>query len=227
MLFFFRKYFVQLAMNRWGFRRPDYEGMSVEQGFYLTFYQTFVKDLLKFRFNVIKNWQSYSPQEKAAIRKTLVEIGLIMSVFALYSLLLGYDEDDEDRFAKLKQSSWGLQSSLFVLLKVNSETGQFLPIAGVEELNRIYSNPSILWNQMTSYISMSKMVLMHIGNLTPFFDYDKSLYYQKDSGESFLKEEGDSKLVAEFFRTFAGFTGKTFFPVDAVKGFEFSQQRPR
>ena len=68
------------------------------------------------------------------------------------------------------------------------------------------------------------MTLMHIGNVTPFFDYDKALYYQKDSGESFLKEEGDSKFVAEFLRTFTGFTGKTFNPVDAVKGFEFSQR---
>ena len=224
MLFFFRRYFLQLAMNRWGTRRPDYEGMSIEQGFYITFYQTFIKDLLRFRFNIAKNWQSYSPQEKRAIAKTLTEIGIILAVFAMYSILFGYDDDDEDRFAKLRQKSWGTQSMLFVLLKVNSETGQFLPIAGAEELNRIYTNPSLIWNQVTSYISLSKMALMHIGNLTPFFDYDKSLYYQKDSGESFLKEEGDSKFVAEFMRTFTGFTGKTFNPVDAVKGFEFSQR---
>ena len=224
MLFFFRRYFLQLAMNRWGTRRPDFEGMGVEQGFYLTFYQTFVKDLLKFRFNIAKNWQSYSPQEKRAIQKTLAELGIILSVFAMYTVLFGYDDDDEDRFAKLRQQSWGTQSMLFVLLKVNSETGQFLPVAGAEELNRIYSNPSLLWNQVTSYISLSKMTLMHIGNLTPFFDYDKSLYYQKDSGESWLKEEGDSKFVAEFIRTFTGYTGKTFNPVDAVKGFEFSQR---
>lgn len=224
MLFFFRRYFLQIGMNRWGIRRPDYEGMSIEQGFYITFYQTFIKDLLRFRFNIAKNWQSYSPQEKRAIAKTLTELGIILAVFAMYSLLFGYDDDDEDRFAKLRRQSWGTQAMLFVLLKVNSETGQFLPIAGAEELNRIYTNPSLIWNQVTSYISLSKMALMHIGNITPFFDYDKSLYYQKDSGESFLKEEGDSKFVAEFLRTFSGFTGKTFNPVDAVKGFEFSQR---
>lgn len=224
MLFFFRRYFMQLAMNRWGTRRADFEGMSVEQGFYITFYQTFVKDLLKFRFNILKNWDSYSPQEKRAISKTLAEIGIILSVFAMYMIIFGYDSDDEDRFKKLREQPWGMQAMLYVLLKVNSETGQFLPIAGAEELNRIYTNPSLLWNQVTSYINLSKMTLMHIGNLTPFFDYDKALYYQQDSGESFLKEEGDSKFVAEFLRTFTGFTGKTFNPVDAVKGFEFAQR---
>ena len=45
MAYFFRKYFLPIGMNRWGQRRVNYESMTVEQGFYLTFLQTVGKDL--------------------------------------------------------------------------------------------------------------------------------------------------------------------------------------
>ena len=38
-----------------------------------------------------------------------------------------------------------------------------------------------------------------------------------------LKDKGDSKLFANVMRTFVGYTGKTFNPVEAIKGYEYMQ----
>lgn len=230
MMYFFRKYFIQLGMNRLGIRRPDFEGMTVEQGFYITFAQTVLKDLARFRLKSALTWQDYSDSERAAIRQTLTDLAVIFVCFAIYNLLLGYDPDDKDRLKKLREKSWLAQASIYTLLKVRSETEQFIPLPGmgIEEIRRIYSNPSILFNTMTNYISMSGQLLGHIGEVSHINDLlGKSsdwLYYKKASGESMFKEKGDPKLLANIMQTFLGYTGKTFHPVDAIKGFEYSQR---
>ncbi len=222
LMFFFRKYFVQLGMNRFGYMRPDYEGMTIEEGFYITFAKTAIKDLLKLRWNIVKNWNNYSDFERAAIAKTLTELGIILTLWALYGLLLGYDDDDKDRMKKLKRESWATQAMIFTLLKVRSETEQFLPYAGVDEIMKIYSNPSILFGTLSNFIVMFGHMFGHIGEMVGVYD-GESLYYKRDSGESPLKEKGDSKLFANFMKTFFGYTGKTFHPIDAIKGFEFAE----
>ncbi len=225
LMFFFRKYFIQLGMNRFGYMRPDYEGMTVEQGFYITFAQTIIKDFFKFRWKFLKNWNNYSDFERAAIAKTVTELGIMLSLFAMYGLLLGYDDDDKDRMKKLKREGWATQAMVFILLKVRSETEQFLPLPGmgVDEIAKIYSNPSILFGTLSNFIVMFGQIFGHIGAMLGVYD-GESLYYKRDSGESPLKEKGDSKLFANFMKTFFGYTGKTFHPLDAVKGLEYAEE---
>ena len=224
MMFFFRKYLIQLGMNRLGYRRPDFEGMTVEQGFYITFAQTVLKDLAKFRFNIIKNWNNYSDTERAAIAKTLTDMAVIFTCWMIYSMLLGYDPDDKDRLKKLRKQSWSSQAMIYMMLKVRSETEQFIPLpgAGLDEVKRIYSNPSIMFGTVTNFLVMGKQLLGHMGEIIGI--EDDSLYYKKDSGESSFKEKGDSKFVSNFMQTFMGYTGKTFHPIDAIRGFEYSQR---
>lgn len=224
MMFFFRKYFIPLGVARWGQRRVDYESMSVEQGFYLTFLQTVGKDLMKFRFNVVKNWNTYSDQEKRAIKKTLADVGIILGCIAAYSLLFGFNPDDKDRMKKLREKGWAAQAAVFLLLKVRSETEQFLPNSGVQEISRVYSNPSLVFSETTQYIKISNLLLMQAGNMIPGMDFNSDLYYSKKVDESGFKDQGDSKLVAAFMKTFVGYTGRTFNPVDAVKSFEYTQR---
>jgi hypothetical protein len=225
MMFFFKKYFIPIGMNRWGTRRTNYESMDVEQGFYLTFLQTAGKDLVKFKFNVIKNWHTYSDKEKMAIKKTLADIGIVLSIVAMYTLLFGFNPDDPDRLRKLREKGWAAQAAVFMLLRVRSETEQFLPWAGLEEIKGVYNNPSLILNQTSSYINMSKLLAEHALNVLPGVDFNSSLYYSKDVDESGLKDEGDSKLIAQMMKTFVGYSGKTFHPVDAIKAWEYLQKQ--
>lgn len=102
MMFFFRKYFMQLAMNRFGYRRSDYESMTIEQGFYITFSQTILKDLFTLRWKSMVSWDSYSDFERSAIQKTITEISIILTCMLLYTLL-GYNPDDKERMKNLKK----------------------------------------------------------------------------------------------------------------------------
>jgi len=233
MMFFFRKYFIPIGMNRWGVMRTNYESMTPEQGFYLTFFQTVIKDITKFRFNVIKNWNTYDDFEKRAIKKTMADIGIVIGIMLMYSLLFGYDPDDPDRMKKLREKGWAAQTAVFLLLRVRSETEQFLPPSGLEEIKNIYSNPSLIFGQLSQYLSMAKMTSEHLLDIIPGVDFNSSLYYQKKSSDATflgmtLKDEGDSKLFAQIMKTFGGYTGKTFNPIEAIKGWEFYQnQRSR
>jgi hypothetical protein len=221
MMFFFRKYFIPLGVARWGQRRVDYESMNIEQGFYLTFLQTVGKDLTKFRFNVIKNWSTYSDKEKEAIRKTLVDVGIVLSLIMAYQLLLGFDPDDKDRMKKLREKGWAAQAAVFILLKLKSETEQFMPMTGIQEVNRVYTNPSLIFSETTQYINIANLMGQHALDLLPGTDFNSSLYYQKKASEATLlgitlKDEGDSKLFAQL-AALGGYTGKTFNPDEMVK----------
>lgn len=226
MMFFFRKYFIPLGLNRWGKRRVNYESMSVEEGFYLTFMRTMLKDLAQLKLKVLFNWSNYSDFEKRAIKKTLADAAFIMTMFALYGLVLGYDPDDPDRLKKLRQKSYGHQASVFLLLKLRSETEQFMPGYGIQEVKRIYSNPSLILSEITQYINIGYLVMEQGLDILPGVDREKQLYYQRDVDSSGLKDEGDSKLLAEGVKAIFGYSGKTFNPVDAVKGYEYTQ-RPK
>lgn len=224
MMFFFRKYVIPLGLNRWRERGVNYEGMQVEQGFYLTFLQTVGSDLVNFRFKVWENWNNYSDVERRAIKRTLGDVAMMAALFAMYSLLFGFDPDDEDRFKKLKEKGWGHQAMIYVLLKTRSETEQFLPLPGMglNEINRIYSNPSLIFNEITRYIDMTGLLVQHTGNIIGMSS-DDGLYYKSQADQSGLKDKGDSKLLAKVIGSL-GYTGKTFNPYDAIKSYEYSQR---
>ena len=226
MMFFFRKYFIPLGLNRWGKRRLNYESMSVEEGFYLTFMRTMLKDLAKLKLKVLFDWSNYSDFEKRAIKKTLTDAAFVMTMMAIYGLVLGYDPDDPDRLKKLRQKSWGHQSAVYLLLKLRSETEQFMPGYGIQEIKRIYSNPSLIFSEITQYINIGYLLMEHGIDVLPGIDRERQLYYQRDVDQSGLKDEGDSKLLAESIRAIFGYSGKTQNPVDAIKGFEYTQ-RPK
>jgi hypothetical protein len=224
MVYFFRKYFLPLGINRWGYRRPNFESMTTEQGFYLTFLQTVGKDITKFKFNVIKNWDTYSPKEKIAIKKTLADIVIVLAIMATLSLVFGWDPDDPDRFKKLKEKGWAAQAAVFILLKTRSETEQFLPPFGVDEVRRVYENPSLIFTQTSQYIKVVKLLGIHALNIFPG-NYDSSLYYSKKVDDSGLKDEGDSKLMAVGMKSFVGYSGRFFHPIDALKSFEYMSKQ--
>ena len=224
MMYFFRKYFLPIGINRWGVRRVNYESMKIEQGFYLTFIQTMGKDLAKFRFNVIANWNNYSPDEKIAIAKTLTDIGIVLGIWLAYSVLLGYDPDDKDRFKKLREKGWAAEAAVFLLLKVRSETEQFLPYAGLNEIKSVYSNPSLVFNETTRYINITKLIGEHMLNVLPGVDFNSDLYYSKDVDQSGLKDKGDSKLISAAIKSIIGYTGRIINPDDAIKSFEYMQR---
>ena len=227
MVTFFRKHVIPLGVNRLGTLRENYESMTTEEGFYITFCKTIGKDLMHFRLQNIINWENYSDREKRAIKRTLTDVGIILTCMATYTLLGGYNENDKDKMKKLRRTSWANQAMVFELLKLKSETEQFIPAPdmGLNELKRLYSNPSLILSETTQMFYMGNLLVKQAFHSIPganFFQND--LYYQKDTDQSGLADKGDSKLLRELIRSFTGYSGKTFHPADAVKAFEYGQR---
>jgi len=227
MATFFRKHVIPLGVNRLGTLRENYESMSTEEGFYITFCKTMGKDLMHFRLQNIINWENYSDREKRAIKRTLTDVGIILTCMAAYTLIGGYNENDKDKMKKLRRTSWANQAMVFELLKLKSETEQFIPAPdmGLNELKRLYSNPSLILSETTQMFYMTSLLAKQAAHAIPgsnFFEND--LYYQKDTDQGGLGDKGDSKLLHELVRSFSGYSGKTFHPADAVKSFEYGQR---
>jgi len=227
MTMFFRKHIIPLGVNRWGMRRENFESMTAEEGFYLTFCRSIGKDLIKFRLNNVVNWQNYSDAEKRAIKRTLTDVGIVLSCLAAYTLIGGYNDNDKDKMKKLRRSSWANQALVAELMKIKSETEQFIPLPdmGLNEIKRLYSNPSLILSETTQMLYMSKLLLEQGVNTIPGVHYfDNNLYYQKEVDQGGLGDEGDSKLLHELVRSFIGYSGKTFHPSDMVKSLEYGQR---
>jgi hypothetical protein len=227
MMMFFRKHVIPLGVNRWGMRRENFESMTAEEGFYLTFCRSMGKDLIKFRLNNVINWQNYSDAEKRAIKRTLTDVGIVLSCLAAYTLIGGYNENDKDKMKKLRRSSWANQAMVAELMKVKSETEQFIPLPdmGLNEIKRMYSNPSLILSETTQMLFMTKLLIEQGVNTIPGVHYfDNDLYYQKQVDQGGLGDEGDSKLLHELVRSFVGYSGKTFHPSDMVKSLEYGQR---
>jgi hypothetical protein len=84
----------------------------------------------------------------------------------------------------------------------------------------------LILSDITQYINIGYLVMEQGLDILPGVDREKQLYYQRDVDSSGLKDEGDSKLLAEGVKAIFGYSGKTFNPVDAVKGYEYTQ-RPK
>ncbi len=81
-----------------------------------------------------------TPREKAALKKMLVETAYIITLMLLAAIVFGYDDDDPDRFKKMKQreKDYGLQGwvanhALYQVLMIQKENQLFNPIFGAQD----------------------------------------------------------------------------------------------
>jgi hypothetical protein len=234
MMTFFRKYVIPFAVNRYATRHNDWEAMRVEEGFYMTTFRLLKEDLVAANYNLVKNWNRYSQEERQAIKQTLLEVGIVLAMLGAATLLFGYDDDDEDRFKKLEEKPYLAQAALYVLLKAKSETEGFIPwpSMGLNEMWRIVSTPTLVINDVKQYIYLTDLTLRsgfyYLGgnsdNLGHFFGVEeKGVFYQSDVSDSGLKDKDDLKWFAEA-AGMMGYTGKTLHPIDAIKGYEYAQR---
>ena len=110
----FRKYFTSALMYRFGFRggikalkkgefQPRINAMSgeAEIGFYIQNLMT-IMDGFKTKG---KNFKHLSKREKEALKRSAAEAIKLLAISLILIPLLGYDDDDPERFNKLRENS--------------------------------------------------------------------------------------------------------------------------
>ena len=192
LILMYRKHMVPGFKRRFKKLSYDIELDSMTEGFYRVFHATVLKDLKKLKFNLIKNWSTYSAFEKASIKKVIMEISIILSLLLVLSLLTGDDDDDEK----------GYFTQLFVyeLTRMRSETAAYI------NLNDAYRNVRSPSAMLTSVDRVRKFV-------TQVMPWNITEVYERKSG---VVEKGDNKAWV-YFKRMMGFSGYNFNPEEATK----------
>jgi hypothetical protein len=183
---FMRRFFAPMLMNRWMKERANYSLADYREGYYQTTLRL-AMDMIKSHG---KNWEYYTLEEKRNVLKTLAEIGYSMLFLALVSLL-GWDDDDEDKYKKLEEMPWIQSYMIYQLLLIKSETETFIPIPGmgIDEMLRLVSTPTVAKNTLTKYYKL----FMHLSQAIA--QQDEAIYDRKTG----IYEKGDYKYVADLY----------------------------
>jgi hypothetical protein len=208
VLLMYRKHMVPAYMRRFKTLSYDYELDDITQGFYRTFWNTLVKDLFVYKKNIIKEWNNYSPYQKAQINRTLRELAIVVSAIALIFIMASAADDDEE----LKKSV-AFNHVYYQLIRMRSETMTYYPVIGFPDAWRMLKSPTAAMGSIDRTTKFLNQFLLTWN--------EEDLVYQKDTG---VFEKGDNKSWAYFLKMI-GLTGKNFEPAEAVKGFEATFNR--
>jgi hypothetical protein len=244
MISFLKRHFVRMFMNRWGYRgsfmqpqaRWDVGANEMQIGYYTQALSTIISNLKTGG----RDLKYMTKREKIAMKKLATELGLVMIAGLLISLLFSYDEDDEDRFAKLRAKSGaiplpfvrsepgvsfdlsGYMSNhlLFLSKATLNENTAFIPFPGygLDDYRAILDFNSVAFgNTLSNYVKM-------LDNGMAMLDSDPSAYYKRSVGPYSWQDEGSPKILNYLLKS-VGFSGGQVDPVTRLKNLESIQNR--
>jgi len=191
----YRKHMYPGYMRRFQTKRFDEELGSTVEGYYGTFWRTFMRDLMTYRRDIAKQWSTYSPHQKANIRKTLTEYTMILSLWALIQALGSMADDDEDL-----KTNYAYNFLLYEAVRMRSETAQYTNLG---DAWRTVKSPSAALTTVSRVAKFTNQIMPW--NITE--------EYQRRQG---IWEKGDNKAWAYFIKMI-GLPGYNIKPQEAVK----------
>jgi hypothetical protein len=222
---FMRRYFTSMFMYRFGSERANFSLESVRTGYY----RQAVGSVGEMLISLGKSLPYMNVEEKRAIAKTAIDVGQIFLIAAVAALAFGYDDDDEDRFQKLKDKSGAIGEDDFalqgflsnhiltLLLKTQAENQSFIPLPnfGLHNYEDLVSSTSLAFGPTIS--SYGKLITQVARHAAP--GEDEKLYYQQDVGPYSWQKEGEAK-VWNTLGTMLGFSGSQVDPIKGLRSFD-------
>jgi hypothetical protein len=196
----YRKHLIPGYKRRYGKLQVDQELGAVTEGYYITFYNTMLKDLAKLKLNMMQNWSTYTPFEKAQIKRVMAETVIIFGTTAFIMLLMHAFGDDDD-----EKKGYVYNFMLYELSRMQSETASYI---SPQDAYRTVKSPSAM---VSTIERMTKFVDQFLFTWSP-----EKLSYQRKEG---VWNKGDNKSWAYFLKLM-GFSGYNFNPEAAVKSFK-------
>ena len=202
LILMYRKHVVPGYKRRIKRVSMDHDIGAPTEGYYRTFGDTMMSDIRQYKFNVIKNWSTYTPFQKAQISKVLAEITIIFALttvaYVLTRILVDPDDDEREEI----QDTYLYNFMLYETLRMRSETASYInPVDAV----RVLRSPSAMTGTFDRIIKFGNQVMPW--NITE--------EYQKDTG---IWNKGDNKAWAAFTKLM-GFSGYNTNPEEAWKSF--------
>lgn len=244
---FFRRFMTNMITNRFAYSgslragtsrgRYDYALGESKQGWYIEFGK-----LLFNTFRTLgKNLPYMTAEEKQAALRMFTEVGTVSLIqFVVLPLIFGWDDDDEDRYKKLKAKSgslplpfiqedpnnpfklggWLSNHIMLQLMQVANENDQFIPMPGyglnnykeMLDVKSAVMGPTI----KTLFDVINDAYLIGTG--------DDKAYYARNSNAYEWGQQGELKLWSHLAKA-VGFNASTADPVTTLKNFQNLQNR--
>lgn len=197
----YRKHLVPGYMRRFKSLSMDQELGSITEGFYRTFWNTFIRDMRDYKFNIIQNWSTYSAFEKAQIKRVIAELTIIITATALIAILTALVDDDDEEMKK----NYAYNFTLYELIRMRSETASYI---SPPDAYRVVKSPSAMTSTLERAIKFTDQF---------FLTWDpEKLEFERKSG---VWNAGDNKSWAYFLKLM-GYSGYNFTPGEAVESFK-------
>jgi hypothetical protein len=173
MVFMFRKWVLPFWNRRYQAANYDFGLDQETEGFYRSgarlLYMMW-KDLKEGQFHLAANYAGMSDHERANVRRSLAELGQLLTIILAYAFLFSDDDNNED--------SYGRTLLKYQLRRLRTEVGAMAPTPMIiQEWYKIFSSPSAVldytMNTMTAVFDFGE-----IGRKVPsgpFKDYDAYL----------------------------------------------------
>jgi hypothetical protein len=197
----YRKHLIPAYKKRWKKLSMDEELGSPTEGYYMTFWRLYFRDLLKLKFSMMQKWSSLSPFEKAQMKRVIAEATIIISTTALVWILKSIVDDDDDEL----KDNYAYNFLLYELIRMRSETSSYIM---PNDAYRTVKSPSALTTHL-------ERIIKFVDQFFLTWDPEK-LTYQRKTG---VWNEGDNKSWAYFLKLM-GYSGYNLTPEEAVKSFE-------
>jgi len=240
---FLKRHFVRMFVQRFGYRgdflkpqaRWDVGANQMVVGYYTQSIATIIANIK----TMGRDLKYMTPREKEAVKKFITEFGLLFIASLLVKLLFSYDEDDEDRFEKLRQKSGSLplpwtadspydfnlagymsNQALFLSIATINENQSFLPFPGygLDDYRAMLDFDSIAFgNTLSNYVKT-------MDNLLGLMTDDPSAYYKRSVGPYSWQDEGSAKVFNYLLKSI-GLSGNEVDPVTRLKNLESIQNR--
>jgi hypothetical protein len=209
--YFLRKYFVDMFMNRYGTKNWNPGYGQVDQGYYIRAIKGII-DMIKYR-----DTAAMDTEAKKAFMKMATELGSLI-ILAFIIAAMGWDDDDEDRFAKLKDKSFIYLHSLSLIMQIRAENEQFIPLTGfgLDDLTSMIDLKSLAFGPTTdSYQRIFQDIM-------DFITGSEKQFYARDVGGYDWQKAGSRKIWNHLGKMY-GLTGNTPNPEYAIINFKKAQ----
>jgi hypothetical protein len=166
----FRKYLFSSIKARYGGKYVDYELGTVQEGYWNSAWSKLKQEMIDYKWHMVtRMWtkEGYTPEEKAAVNKTLFEFGVMMAAILLTGLAQSMDEDED---------GWLANFVALQIVRFNADIKQFINPA---DFIRVIRNPAASLNMIEKWIEW----MMQLGH--PLEEYER---------KSGWAEKGDNKL---------------------------------
>ena len=195
----YRKHLVPGYKRRFKSMTMDHELGTFTEGYYNTFWRLFLKDLVTFKWNMIEGWSTYTPFQKAQMKRAIAEATMILTTTALAGILISMGDDDEEW-----KDNYAYNFALYEMIRMRSETAAYI---SPKDAYKVVKSPSAMTSTLERAIRFTDQF---------FFTWDpEKLTYQKKSG---IWEKGDNKSWAYFLKLI-GISGYNMQPGEAAESF--------